>query len=330
MTSVQTIIDANIGTIADVQYIGSGNDVSSSGRKGAGWAPWAIRQALDTQIEFDEPLTGIRTVDLVKFGWRDYHVDDCLRPLERLTKALDKVEHAVFDAFETNRFPFMIGGNHSNTIGALRALRRHVKNPAKTAIVVIDAHHDLRPDDSDYCSRHQISPLAHCCALREAVEAGFRVVQVGVRAYSREEKEFAAQHGVQVFYWQPADLNAFVYDGFVQPPIINILGKICGADNVYLTIDVDGFDPSVMPATGTPVVGGLTWEYGLRLIAGICMNFNLIGADICEVAVPYRCFKTESNLIYLTDLPAAEYRTVINAAQLSYSIPTWAKAMKKI
>jgi agmatinase len=140
-------------------------------------------------------------------------------------------------------------------------------------ILQIDAHCDLRKDDSDYSDNP--SPLAHSTVMRHASSLGFPVVEVGVRTYSKDEYEYFnnPQNNVKVFEWGPGD----------KPEIEEIIKSI-KTKYLYITIDVDGFDPSVMPGTGTPVQGGLKWWYGIKLIEKLVEKFNLVGADIVEVS----------------------------------------------
>jgi agmatinase len=109
--------------------------------------------------------------------------------------------------------------------------------------------------------------------MRRARELGFQTCSVGTRAYSRDEFRYAVDQRMPVFEWGKD----------AEPPIDAILDAI-KTDRVYLTLDVDGFDPAVMPATGTPVPGGMSWAYGTRLLRELFLAREVIGADIVEVA----------------------------------------------
>jgi agmatinase len=130
----------------------------------------------------------------------------------------------------------------------------------------------MRDDDSDYNDRDP-SRYAHSCVMRRARELGFRTCSVGIRAYSQDEYRYAVAESLPVFEWGRGD----------EAPIEAVLGAIA-TERVYLTIDVDGFDPAVAPATGTPVPGGLSWAYGTALVRELFMAREVIGADIVEVA----------------------------------------------
>ena len=165
----------------------------------------------------------------------------------------------------------LLGGTHAVSIGAFRAHAARGRPDAVT-IVQIDAHLDLRDDDFDY---NEVDPsrYAHSCVMRRACELGFRTCAVGIRAFSREEQGFAAARGLPVFEWGRGE----------EPGVEQILAAI-PTERVYLTLDVDGFDPAVAPSTGTPVPGGLSWAYGTRLVRELCLAKDVIGADIVEVA----------------------------------------------
>jgi agmatinase len=167
-------------------------------------------------------------------------------------------------------FVILLGGVHSVSIGALRA--HSMRSPAGDVTVVqIDAHLDMREDDSDY--NDDPSRYAHSCVMRRARELGFRTCSVGIRAYGRSELHYALEERLPVFEWGKG----------VEPKVETILDAI-RTDRVYLTIDVDGFDPAVAPATGTPVPGGISWDYGTRLLRELFLAKEVIGADIVEVA----------------------------------------------
>ncbi len=287
---------------ADVVFIAANNDISSSFGKGADAAPAAIRKCLETQIEFRESRTGIEAVRSLKIGWRDLGDLNGIRDADALAAAVAAVAAACGDVLSAGRRPFVIGGDHSNVIGALIAVgMRH--EPSDVTIVHIDAHHDLRFDDGDY-NEKPYGRFAHCSALRPAADAGFRLVSVGIRAFSAEEEEYARRkRRVKAFYWGRTA-------GFRPPPVAEIV-KAVRTEKVYVTLDVDGIDPAFMPATGTPVSGGLGWWYAWDLLQAVCGSRQVVGADLCEVAPR-----------------PGDSLTEYNAAQLAYNIVTWSWASR--
>ncbi len=288
---------------ASVVFIGAANDISSAVGRGADRGPAAVRSCLEGLIERREHRTGIVAADRLAIGWLDLADLNGRRDADSLAAAISKVSAACQAAYGSGRFPFVIGGDHSNAIGTILAVGQQY-GPSQVTVMHIDAHHDLRYDDAD-CADSPYGRLAHVCALRHAVEAGFPLVQIGIRSYSNEEAEFARlSRRVAVFYWgEEAD--------FRPPPAREILRAV-KTEAVYLTLDVDGLDPSFMPATNRPVSGGLGWWYAWDLLQAICQEKRLVGADICEVSPR-----------------PADRLTERNAAQLAYNVVTWALLAKK-
>ena len=168
------------------------------------------------------------------------------------------------------KFIFTLGGEHSVSIAPFHVISE--KRPEEITVLQIDAHADLRNDDSDY-SDNPFGKNAHCCVIRRAHELGLRTVQVGIRAYSEDEYRFMKDNSMIVFDWNKEKL-----------PSVEEIVESVKTDKAYLTIDVDGIDPSYMPATGTPVQGGLEWRYTMRLIRHLSEQKHIIAADIVEVA----------------------------------------------
>jgi agmatinase len=134
-------------------------------------------------------------------------------------------------------------------------------------VVQIDAHADLRDE-------YEGSKLSHACVMRRVVEAGVPLFQLGNRAYSQEEREARMNYGVRHL-----DADELVPD--------NVRSFALPADfpsRVFFTLDIDGIDPSVLPATGTPVPGGLGWYQTLGLFESVARQRRIIGFDILEFA----------------------------------------------
>jgi agmatinase len=165
----------------------------------------------------------------------------------------------------------VLGGSHAVSIGALRAHAGRF-SAREVTVVQIDAHLDMRDDDSDY-NDHDPSPFAHSCVMRRAHEMGCSTCSIGTRAYAQVEHRYATRHGLRMFEW-----------GRGAPPSIEEVVAAIATEQVYLTVDMDGFDPAVAPATGTPVPGGLSWDYGTGLIRALFEAKEVIGADLVEVA----------------------------------------------
>ena len=274
---------------ADVVILGEGYEKTASSRKGTVNGPATIVKCLENKLEFFDRTFKSEPAEHISIAYKNIPNINTLSP----EKALAKITGESKKRLGGGAFVFLLGGEHSVSLGLLQALAETTK-PEETTILHIDAHSDMRDDDSDYSAKP--SRYAHSCVMRRASELGYPIVQVGIRTYSRDEYEYFSnpKNNVTVFEWGLA--------GKPVSPITNILRAI-KTKNVYISIDVDGFDPSVMPGTGTPVQGGLEWWYGIELMTKTIAEKNLVGADIVEVS-PMR------------DSVLTEY----GAAQLFYTI----------
>lgn len=284
-----SIISAKNIDKADVVLVSAGYEGTVSAQKGTQNGPKAIIQCLNYQVEFFDRQFKTEVNYAVKIAHQNIGNLQKFRPasvLKKIKKICDKL-------VKNNKFIFLLGGEHSVSIGCFQALAQKY-NPKDVTILDIDAHCDLRSDDSDYSQNP--SWLAHSTVMRHASRLGYRIVQVGIRTYSREEYKYFShkQNNVTVFEWRKESEKII--------PVSKILKSI-KTKYLYVTVDADGFDPGVMPGTGTPVPGGLSWYYGLDLIEKAITKYELIGADIVEVSP-------------MKDSMLTEY----SAAQLVYSM----------
>ncbi len=182
-----------------------------------------------------------------------------------MEEVLARVEAAVEAELAAGRLPALVGGEHSLTLGALRALvKRH---GVGFTVLSLDAHLDLRESYED-------DPLSHACVMKRALDLGLSVRHLGVRSCSIEEARLVKELGLNPVWAREVherpDWLEYALDGIGGP--------------VYLTLDVDGFDPSCMPATGTPEPGGLDWFQVNRWLAEVCSRHQVLGLDVVELA----------------------------------------------
>ncbi len=172
-----------------------------------------------------------------------------------------RLQATVARILKDNKIPIVLGGEHSITPLAVKAAAEKYKN---LSVLQLDAHADLR--DSYGGSKN-----SHACAMRRVLEI-CPAVQVGIRSISIEEWEWAKKTG---------QINRihFAEKLEVVDKIENQLHK-----NVYITIDVDVFDPSVIPATGTPEPGGMFWYEVLDVLKGVCATKHVVGFDVVELS----------------------------------------------
>ncbi len=171
------------------------------------------------------------------------------------------VYESTQEVLKLNKFPTFFGGEHSVSIGIIKAF--YEKWPG-ISILQIDAHTDLRPE-------YMGTPYNHACAVYDASQNA-HLVQVGIRSMDKAELEFVNKDTC-----------------FYASDIINGTNWVsevveCLNDKVYITFDLDAFDPSIMPATGTPEPGGLTWYPVLKLLKEVFRQKEVVGFDIVELA----------------------------------------------
>jgi len=174
-------------------------------------------------------------------------------------EATDTVYRDVKKVFTASKFPILLGGDHSVSVGAVEAASE--KYPGLT-VLHIDAHADLR--DS-----YDNSRFSHACAARRMHEFGVKLVQLGIRSTAAEEHKFMLDNNINTFFAPVTDFDAVV--------------DACGRD-VYISFDADGMDPSIIPATGTPVPGGLGWHETVSFLKNLFAQRNIVGLDFVELS----------------------------------------------
>jgi len=187
-------------------------------------------------------------------------------PPKNNIEAVDEVEKIITDILNIKKFPFIFGGEHTVTIGAINAFAKF-KQPL--TVVQFDAHADLR-------NEYQSNILSHACTMRRCMDLkNINIISIGTRSISRSEAIFLENNKdrIDVFFAKNKDN----WD-------TNKFAELIKNKDVYITFDVDAFDSSIMPATGTPEPGGLLWYEVLKLIKIISTNSNVVGADINELA----------------------------------------------
>lgn len=176
---------------------------------------------------------------------------------------IERVYQAVRAIINEDRTLLMLGGEHSLTLGAVRAY--HEKY-GSLSVLHLDAHADLR-------NSFMGTKFSHGTVMRRVHEL-CPIVPVGIRSLSLEEHKFTLKAGLRPFY---ADWLKF--DEVITSKIIASL-----SDRVYISLDVDVLDPAVMPATGTPEPGGIGWGELLHLLKHVTRERHVVGADIMELS----------------------------------------------
>jgi len=177
---------------------------------------------------------------------------------------LQRVEARVAAALAGGRVPIVIGGEHTVTLGAVRAFAARGET---FGVVQFDAHADLR-------DQYENNPHSHACVMRRIVELEVPVFQLGVRSLSVAEAAFRQARAIPY-----CDSEAIM-----RSDPSRLVVPVDFPARIYITFDVDAFDPAVMPGTGTPEPGGLFWHDALRLIDRVLEGRRLIGFDVTELA----------------------------------------------
>lgn len=235
-------------------------DGTSTYEKGADRGPACLIEAAPQLEPYDMEL---RRAPAAEYGTGV--ADAVVFPTEDPEAAVQAIERAATPLHRAGKFVVGLGGEHSVTVGLTRAART-VHGPFH--VLQIDAHADLR--DS-----YEGSPYNHACVMRRLAEDDLdsRIASVGIRACCAEEVAYAEQRGILTIAGHDLDR---VPDW--EEEVLRHLRS-----PVYVTIDLDGLDPSIMPSTGTPVPGGIGWYQTLRLLRRVGQQFDVIAADLTEL-----------------------------------------------
>lgn len=235
-------------------------EATTSYGKGTANGPTAIIEA-SAQVEFfDEELEcepykcGIHTADAVIFNGATGKA------------AIDLIERAVDNIFSAGKFPLGLGGEHTITTGLVKAA---LKTHPKLTVVHFDAHADMRDE-------YEGTPWSHACVMRRIHELGVKFVSIGIRAISSEEYDFIRSKELLPNYFFAHRIAKD--SSWIKKALSIIEGP------VFLTFDIDALDSSIVPATGTPVPGGLNWYQATDFIRELTKDKEVVGADLVELA----------------------------------------------
>ena len=230
-------------------------DGTSTWIKGADKGPEAILKA-SYNLEFYDIETDAEVFRQVIFT--DSPVEGFKQPDQMVQAVRQRVEMLL----ENEKFPVILGGEHSVSIGTIEAMADRYDS---LTVLQLDAHCDLRDE-------YEGSRYNHACVMARVKER-CPIVQVGVRSMDTCEK--ANMDASRVIFAHD------ICDGQDRSWIERAVGLL--SEDVYLTIDLDAFDPSILPATGTPEPGGTDWYDVIALVKAVCKHKNLVGFDIVEL-----------------------------------------------
>ncbi len=224
--------------------------------KGTEYGPQAILNASSQMELYDEELdcspieAGIYTYPLL-----DYHGLDH-------AAALALTGNTVRDALARKQIPLTLGGEHSLSAPVIAAVHEHYPD---LTVVHIDAHGDLR-------DTYEGTPLSHASIERRVVDMGIPLLEIGIRSFSPEEAAFLKTEPDVAIVW-----------AYEMAKGTTVIPWERLSQHTYVTIDLDAFDPSEMPAVGTPEPGGLHWYQVLDLFRTICRQSEVVGMDVVEL-----------------------------------------------
>ena len=175
----------------------------------------------------------------------------------------ERIHAAAAELVDAGKFLLALGVEHGITAPLVRAVKARHEN---LSVLQIDAHPDLH-------DRYQGSPHSHACVMRRVHELGCPIAAVGIRAVSREEDEFRRATGLRFTTARQCREDA----GWIERVVADL------TDAVYVTVDIDGFDPAFAPGTGTPEPGGLDWYQVVDLLRAVAQRRRIVGGDVVEV-----------------------------------------------
>ena len=248
-------------------------DSTTSFRAGSRDGPDAMIKAsygledYDFELEMDVSKIGIHTTGAI-----ESHMAGPFHMTQR-------IKDVVTSYVRLGKTVGLLGGEHSITIGAVQA---HVEAHPGLSVLYLDAHADLRHE-------YMGTTYGHASAARRAYEC-CPIALAGVRSLCEEEHEFIRNNDIPVWYWDPYPQDC---------GLENLLHNL--SDTVYVSVDLDVLDPSVMSAVGTPEPGGMVWHQLVSLLSKVAETRRIVGFDVCELAPgdgPPACSYTAAKLVY--------------------------------
>ena len=234
-------------------------------RQGCQNGPAAIIEASDQLEAYDEELqivTCLETEIYTTEAIADTRLIPSISPEEMLQTTTETVSQLITD----DKFVIVLGGEHSITSGVVRAYKQIINEPF--TVIQIDAHGDMR--DS-----YEGSIYNHACVMRRILDMGLPTLPVGIRSICLEEAQLIAQKKIPVIWAK---------DIYYQSDWIDTAISRITTNKVFITIDLDGIDPSLLPGVGTPEPGGLNWYQLTQFLKRIFTSYQVIGCDVMELA----------------------------------------------
>lgn len=228
---------------------------------GTALGPQAIISASD-QLETFDQITG----EPCRLGIHTHQALDCRGEAADVMQRIRQMTHQVA---MNKKIPFVLGGEHTVSYGAVMGVvDAYADEPI--GIVQFDAHADLRES-------YEGSVWSHACVMKRLVDEGLPLFQIGVRAISMEERGVRDEFPNQIHYLDAREICA-------ENPVFQFALPAYFPKKIYITVDIDGLDGAIMPATGTPVPGGLSFWQLISLLKHAVQGREVVGMDLVEFA----------------------------------------------
>jgi agmatinase len=267
-TSVMPFLGADVAATYDdakVIILPIPYEATTTYRRGCKNGPDAILEASHQVEYYDEELdwetcrdVGIYTHPALA-DTRNQHI-----PAEEM---LQVTQETVYKAVQDGKFAIALGGEHSITTGVVAAYRQAYPDEPFT-VIQIDAHGDLR-------NEYEGSIHNHACVMHRIMDMGLPTVQIGIRSICKEEADLIKEKHLIVFRAREIA---------TQPDWMERAIAAITTEKVFLTIDLDGIDPTLIPGVGTPEPGGLNWYALSGFLRGVFETYHVIGCDVMELA----------------------------------------------
>ena len=235
-------------------------DSTTSFRGGAREGPDAIIKASRLLEDYDHELG--RDVSIVGIHTTPEIAPDVSGP----EAMVERIRRAVSSAASHGKLVALLGGEHTIAIGAVQAFKERHDD---LSVLYLDAHADLRDE-------YMGARWGHACVARRICEVA-PIVQVGVRSLSEEENDFIQSQGIPVYFWRSGSSGVEDIAQSVRDQLTR---------HVYISIDMDVFDPAVVSAVGTPEPGGMLWHEVTSLLRTVAESREIVGFDISELSPP--------------------------------------------
>lgn len=240
-------------------------EVTTSYRKGCENGPDALLEASQQLENYDDELEREIASDAGIYTYSPI-ADTRNAQLISSEKMLQVTRETVSKLIQDDKFVIALGGEHSITSGIVEAYRQRSTEPF--TVIQIDAHGDLRHE-------YEGSIYSHACVMRRIVDMGLPTLPIGIRSVCKEEADLIKEKSIPVMWAREIAKDP----GWIERAIASI-----PTQRVFITIDVDGIDPTLMPGVGTPEPGGLNWYAITTFLRRVFETYEVIGCDVMELA----------------------------------------------